>query len=744
MIQIYKHCTLLLLLLFTFTAHGQWVEFEDATDEWLSTGFDADEKDIAAGDLNNDGLQDIVVARKTPFSNPGGLPDLLLMNTGSALEDQTSLYAPEFLTNLSDARDVLLVDIDGDNWLDVIFCNTFEDQPILYRNQGEDVDGNWQGLLDESSSRLPLPLGIDPLQFCAVWAGDITGNGAMDLYLINYNPGQGCEDVLLINDGNGFFTDESDDRLGDLRNSAFGTSVEIFDMDNDGDQDIVKISTLYGVPPWFDNGVYVLFNDGTGNFEDFQEIYENAPYMFTIGDLNQDGLNDVYIVDDGQDRILLAETVTPDVEIEYSVAQATDPRSTGFGGNCKFADLDNDGDLDLGLADVDVDIPPCESGNTLRKFTLSRNDNGTLNPVYGSTYYPWNESTFDFSFIDLNDDCYPDLFLGRCEGYQVFINQGNTPYDWIDIEGSTTVCEGDAAAFSVDYGFDTYEWSNGESGPILETTVPGTYYVTVTNSFGCQDVDSITLDISDPVVEIFGLTGICEMQAATLSATEGFNSYGWSTGETTTEITISMPGDYCVTVTDEFGCEAIECITVGLNPSYLEEVEAGLCEGESIEIGGMIFDQTGTYVIELMTALGCDSTIILELETFPNYNLNVNAGLCEGDTLEFGGMIFTEPGSFTFEYQTINNCDSIIVLDIFGFPSPEIDTDITPDNGTNSGAIDLSVMGGQPPYTYEWSNGAVTEDIIDLEAGVYGVTITDSNGCIVTETEISSFKHEYF
>ena len=47
----------------------------------------------------------------------------------------------------------------------------------------------------------------------------------------------------------------------------------------------------------------------------------------------------------------------------------------------------------------------------------------------------------------------------------------------------------------------------------------------------------------------------------------------------------------------------------------------------------------------------------------------------------------------------------------------------------NNGSIDLDVAFGIPPYSFNWSNGASTEDLTNLAAGLYNVTVTDANGC---------------
>lgn len=55
-------------------------------------------------------------------------------------------------------------------------------------------------------------------------------------------------------------------------------------------------------------------------------------------------------------------------------------------------------------------------------------------------------------------------------------------------------------------------------------------------------------------------------------------------------------------------------------------------------------------------------------------------------------------------------------------------------NGDSNGSISLSVIGGDAPYSYQWSNGASTSSISNLNPGIYQVTITDYNGCSITES----------
>lgn len=433
---------------FTTYPGNQWLDFSDATTSRLTVttvaNSDDEEKDIAAADLDNDGFDDVIVVRKEPFliTSEGSKSDLLLMNENGVLTDKTTEYAPEFISAETYARDVYIDDFDGDGWKDVIIANTFDQQPKYYANQGEDGSGNWLGLVDESAIRFPTLTG-DEISFCGVSGGDLDGDDDQDIYFINYRQtsGQGvAKDFLLINDGNGVFTDESEARLGTLRNSAFGSTVQIYDMDDDGDEDILKVSTLFAVLPWGEAGLFVLFNDGSGSFTDWQNIAPGTPYTFEVGDYNSDGLFDVFVADDGADYLLTVTSVAPDNSISYTSSGVINGMSS-FGGNVHSVDLDLDGDLDIAVSDVVVDVPPCDSE---RSLILLENQGGVFVDHHTADVREWEVNSYDVGFADINGDGLQDIISGGCSGYNVFMSincelvTGSADFD---LDGLADACD---------------------------------------------------------------------------------------------------------------------------------------------------------------------------------------------------------------------------------------------------------------------------------------------------------------
>lgn len=71
-------------------------------------------------------------------------------------------------------------------------------------------------------------------------------------------------------------------------------------------------------------------------------------------------------------------------------------------------------------------------------------------------------------------------------------------------------------------------------------------------------------------------------------------------------------------------------------------------------------------------------------------------------------------------HQVITQPDDIVISESVAHPTC---------NGSLTGGIDLSVSGGNEPYTFAWSNGATSEDLVNVSAGSYRVTVTDRNSC---------------
>ena len=239
------------LLSFVASAQaGDWVTFTNeshqrlVSDEGLGIQ-DTQEKDYAWADVDHDGDIDLVVVRKQIGSTIGRRRNVLFMNEDGVLVDRTDEYATAandggngFL-DLTNDRDVVLVDLDGDGWVDIVTAPTYSgnqpktiSHPRIYMNLGNDEKGNWLGFFYDEP-RIPT---IPTPNFCTVAAGDVTGDGFPDLYFGDYDedannlPDSELDDRLFVNIGIGFFIDETETRITPwLTEGGFDAHVVIAD-----------------------------------------------------------------------------------------------------------------------------------------------------------------------------------------------------------------------------------------------------------------------------------------------------------------------------------------------------------------------------------------------------------------------------------------------------------------------------------------------------------------------------------
>ena len=101
-----------------------------------------------------------------------------------------------------------------------------------------------------------------------------------------------------------------------------------------------------------------------------------------------------------------------------------------------------------------------------------------------------------------------------------------------------------------------------------------------------------------------------------------------------------------------------------MNPVYDETINAAICEGESYAENGFNENTTGSYTQNLHTYLGCDSTVTLNLTVNPVMNTTINAVICEGTSYTDNGFNVSTEGTYSQTLQTVNGCDSTVVLEL--------------------------------------------------------------------------------
>ncbi|WP_299521277.1 Ig-like domain-containing protein, partial [Winogradskyella sp.] len=125
-----------------------------------------------------------------------------------------------------------------------------------------------------------------------------------------------------------------------------------------------------------------------------------------------------------------------------------------------------------------------------------------------------------------------------------------------------------------------------------------------------------------------------------------------------------------------------------------------------------------------------DFTITVTSPVGAEFEYSLNNGPFQSST-EFTGL---PEGNYSLSVQNIfTRCknENSTTLTLENLEISAVVTDVL-CNGENTGTIDITVTGGEAPYTYSWNNSATSEDLSNVSAGTYTVTVTDTNGCTIS------------
>ncbi|MEI7596247.1 MAG: gliding motility-associated C-terminal domain-containing protein [Bacteroidota bacterium] len=324
--------------------------------------------------------------------------------------------------------------------------------------------------------------------------------------------------------------------------------------------------------------------------------------------------------------------------------------------------------------------------------------------IVGGTIYQWNTGAFSSSITQSpNSNTIYTVVVsdnsGCSEQQSISVNVNALPV--VNLGADVSVCQSSPALIDAQNAGSTYSWNpNGEITQTIQATASGQYSVTVTNTQGCSERDTINVTVYPLInasITPSGLTSICIGSNISLQANGGTN-YTWSTLENTQTINPQPASSqtYTVTVSDAY-CSDTESIYITVIP--LETISLGndttLCKGNTIFLNAgtigtsyswstgevtpsIIVNSTGNYAVTAATSCGnVTDNINVVFTPLPNANLGNDTALC------------------------IQN-------------------------------LEINAIANYANYI--WSNGDVASYIIVNEAGIYSITITDALGCVNSDT----------
>lgn len=303
-------------------------------------------------------------------------------------------------------------------------------------------------------------------------------------------------------------------------------------------------------------------------------------------------------------------------------------------------------------------------------------------------------------------------------------------------------CSGTPITFTATAGYNNYDFrvsgisqQDGTSNTFVTSALTDnqTIYVVIADVHGCTTTSStITVTVDSLPAATAGNDGpVCAGTALSLDGgPTGMNTYSWTGPDgyssssrspiVSASATVSMSGEYLLTVTDNNGCQdtASTFITVHSLPAAdITPDPASVCLNDTLSLNGNPSGGSGTYTSHSWTGTGT---------TY----LSDNA---VGNPL----FIASSAGTYALKYAVMDNngctgSDSINVT-VFALPTVIITTDDADNTVCDGTMITLTASGAS---SYVWDNGLGAGAVQSVSPGTtttYTVTGTDTNNCKNTQ-----------
>ncbi len=405
------------------------------------------------------------------------------------------------------------------------------------------------------------------------------------------------------------------------------------------------------------------------------------------------------------------------------------------------------------------------------------NGNGATLTATGGTGYLWSDNSTNAILT---------VSPATSTAYSVTVTDANncsataagqvtviTVASTIQANGPTTFCAGGDVTLDAGAGFDTYTWSNGATTETITVNNSGMFTCTVTQS-GCSGISNTvtvteTSNTLSPVIAAAPSLEICPGGTALLDAGTGYDTYAWSSAETTEAITTGAAGTYTVTVTlGACSGTASAQLAVGNFPVKVDITPSdpvNVCAGTAVTFdAGTGYDsynwsngssaqsiqptQSGEYIVTV-TKDFCTGSDTAQLNFYQTPVASISpspASVCSGSSTTLtasaassylwsdnttSATLIVAPTSATTYSVTITDVNlctasASVNVSVNALPSAAINPPTITTCATEAFAFTAS--GGS---SYVWSDASTNAQLNGTAqtSGTYTVTVTDANQC---------------
>jgi Ig-like domain CHU_C associated/PKD domain/Secretion system C-terminal sorting domain len=279
--------------------------------------------------------------------------------------------------------------------------------------------------------------------------------------------------------------------------------------------------------------------------------------------------------------------------------------------------------------------------------------------------------------------------------------------------------------------FTSYLWSNGSAASTYCVTNNATVWVLVTDSNGCQGLDTVNVNtLPTPIVNLGPDQNFCPSASATIGVTGGSGTYLWSTGATTPQITVNTAGTFTLWCTDSAGCTGSDQVMTTLAPtpvasfspdtsncpnvvffnlstdatSYAWDFDDGGVSTQANPVHNYITAGNGTYNVQLIATgpCGMDTTILPVV-------INCLVGVEQPYPVEI--VLFPNPSNGTFKVR-LTGLETEAVLSIVDMGGRQLFRRDLEGRGSLEESVDVRVAAGLYLLRLEVDGQTITRRIV--------------------------------